>query len=94
MLEVCHQAFDDGIMPQEISDVYEFDNRTLDKKCLRVLLPPPCYSNVTLIGFQSVHFPSDVRLYTQEWSFLTLRDKKPLKLENLTLHSNAFREKS
>ena len=42
---------------------------TLDKKCLRVLPPNPPYSlNVTLIGFQSVYFPSNMRPYTQERS--------------------------
>ena len=61
LLEVCCQTFDDGIMLQKISDVYDFDNRTLDKKYLTVFPPsPPCYSNVTLMGFQS-----NVRHYAQ-----------------------------
>ena len=37
------------------SRVYDLDNVwTLNKKCLRVPPPaPPCYLNVTLLGFQS-----------------------------------------
>ena len=87
LLEVCHQTFDDDLALQMISSAYALANIwTLDKKCLRVLPPtPPCYLNVTLTGFQSVHFPSNVRHYTQERSFLTLRDKKSVNLEKLTL---------
>ena len=48
---------------------------------------------VTLIGFPSVQFPSDLRHYTQERYFPTLRDKKPLKLENLTLDQQCFQRK-
>ena len=47
------------------------------KKCLRFISP-------SLLGFQSVHFLSDMGHYTQEMSFLTLRDKKLLRSENLT----------
>ena len=48
-----------------VSSVYDLDNIwTLDKRYMRVLPPaPPCCSNVTLIGFQSVHFLSDIRHY-------------------------------
>ena len=58
LLQLCCQTFDDGIMLQMIPNVYELNNLwTLGKKCLRILPPtPPFYSNVTLIGFQSVHF--------------------------------------
>ena len=57
----------------------------LDQKCPRVLPRiPPCYLQMTSVVLQSVHFVCDVRHYTQEMSFLTLRDKKSLKLENLT----------
>lgn len=49
---------------------------TLDKRSLRVLLPTPAYClNMTSVRFQSVHILTDVRKYTQERSFLTLRDK-------------------
>ena len=67
-VEVCCQTFDDDITLHMISNVYDLDNIwTSDKKCLKILYPtPPCYSNVTLIGFQSVHFPYDVRYCTQE----------------------------
>ena len=69
------------------SNIYDLHNIwTVDKKCWIFLSPAtPCYLNVTLLGFQSVQFPSDMRHYTQEKSFLTLRDKKLLKLENLIL---------
>ena len=74
-------------MLQMISSVYDLDNIwTSVKKCLRPLLPThPCYWNVTLTGFQFVHFPSNMGHYTQQSSFLALRVKKTLKLENLTL---------
>ena len=88
-MEVCCQTFDDGIMLQKISNVYDFDNRTSDKKCLTVFPPsPPCYSNVTLMGFQS-----NVRRCAQSWSFATLRDKKLFKLETLTLDQQCFQRK-
>ena len=65
------------------------------KKCLRVLSPTaPSYSNVTSTGFQSLPFPSRMRHHTQEKSFLTQRDKKPLKLENLTLDQGYFQRKN
>lgn len=49
-------------------------------KCLRHLPPTaPSYSNVITIGFQSVHFPSDLGHDTQERFFSALRDKRPLK---------------
>ena len=66
-----------------IYNVYDLDNTwTSDKSYLRVLLPiPPCYSNVTSVGFQSVYSLSDVRCYTQERPFLVLRDRKTLQLK-------------
>ena len=61
---------------------------------LIVLSPdPPHCLNVTLIGFQSVHFPSHIRHYTQERYFLILRDKKLLELETLTLDQQCFQRK-
>ena len=57
------------------------------KKCLRFFLPPSlCCSNVTLVGVQSLHLPSNMRHYNQEGLFLILRNKRPLKLENLTAY--------
>ena len=82
----------DDIIPQKISSVYNLENIwTCDKRYMRVLSPdPPHCLNVTLIGFQSVHFPSHIRHYTQERYFLILRDKKLLKLENLFLDQQCF----
>ena len=68
-----------------ISNVYDLDNkRTLENKYLRVFSStPPCYSNVTPIYFQPVHFPSSVGCHTEESSFVALMDKKLLKSEYL-----------
>ena len=89
------ETFDDDTTLQIVSSVCDLDNRTLDKKCLRVLPPTSsCYSNVISIGFQSVYFPSDVRHYTQERSFLAMRDEKPLKLKTWLLIRDVFRERS
>ena len=54
----------------------------------------PYYSNVTLTGFLPGHFAFDMRHYTQERSFLTLKDKILLKAENIVFISKSFRERS
>ena len=64
-----------------------------NKKCLTFSpLTPSCHSNMTWIVFQSIYFPSNVRHYTNEGSFLALKDKKLLKLDTLTPNYNAFRK--
>ena len=68
----------------------------LDKKCLRFLpLTPACYSNVTSIGFLTVHFHSNMRYYTQERSFLAWGlGENCLNWKIWLLISNVFRERS
>ena len=57
-------------------------------------LPSPlCYSNLTLIGFQYVYFPSDMIHYTQKISLVTLKNKRLLKVENVTLDQQCFQRK-
>ena len=100
LLEVCHQTFDDDIKLQMTSSVYDLDNIwASDKKCLRVLPLTPHYSDVTPIGFQSVHFPSNVRPtltvhLQEERHFLAQMGKKATEIGKPDLISNAFREKS
>ena len=56
----------------------------MDYRC-KVLESSPSYPSLLpecdLKKIPVVHFTFNVRQYTQESSFLTLRDKKPLKLE-------------
>ena len=63
--------------------VHDLDNIwTLDKKMSE---SSPSYPSLLpecdLKKIPVVHFTFNVRQYTQESSFLTLRDKKPVKLE-------------
>ena len=64
-------------MIRMVSNAYDLKKiQTLYGKCLRFLPPtPPCYLNMTSVGFQSVHFPFKVGHNTQEKSFLAPRDK-------------------
>ena len=61
-----------------ISSAHDIDNIwTLGKKYMEVLPPTlPCNSYVNFMYFQSVYFPSNVRHYTQERSFLTTEGKQ------------------
>lgn len=78
-----------------ISDVCDHNIGILDKK-----MPESSLSYFSLLlecdlsKFLICHFPSKMRPYTQERSFLTLKDKKLLRLENRLFTSNASRERS
>ena len=61
---------------------------TLDKKCLSI--HPPTF---LLIKCNLNKFPICSLSLQLDTSFLTLRDKKPLKLENLTLNQGYFQRK-
>lgn len=57
--------FDDGIMIQMTSTIYDIDNIwTIHKKYLRVLPSIlSCNSNVTSVSFPSAYFPSSLTLH-------------------------------
>ena len=74
-------------MLQIISSVYDLDNiSTWDKKMPESSTSYPfVLLKLTLIGFQRVHFPSDVRHYSQKELSWHWEAKGLMKLENLTL---------
>ena len=70
--------------------VCDLDNIwNLDRKCLAFLL-----LKCDLNRFPILHFPSNVKQSTQEMLFLTPKDKRSLKLENLTLDQQYFQRRT
>ena len=94
-VNVCCQSFDNDKTCPITSNVYDLDNTwILEKSTLVFSSYLSLLLNVTLIGFQSMHFPSNVKQSTQERLFLIPKYKRSLKLENLTLDQWYFQRRT
>ena len=94
-VNVWCQAFDNDKTCPVTSDIYDPDNTwTLAKSTLKLSLLPLLVTQCDLNRFPILHFPSNVKQSTQEMLFLTPKDKRSLKLENLTLDQQCFQRRT
>ena len=94
LLKVCHKTFDDDIIPQMISSVYDLDNIwTLDKNVPKSSSFQPFFlPEFDLQRFPIGAFPLAWHIVPKKFPSL-FQGTKGFKLENMTLDQRCFQRK-
>lgn len=94
LLKVCHKTFDDDIISQMISSVYDFDNIwTLDKNVPKSSsFQPFFFPEFDLQRFPICAFPLAWHIVPKKFPSL-YQGTKGFKLENMTLDQRCFQRK-